>query len=100
MAKPSEPQKQCWVCAGIFFTGVVSAVALSHLVSDAIDKVSSGRGLETYRTFWLVEFNYVGVLVLFACVALALLVAGGMWGYEWWQWRDLERKYGGTRRNT
>jgi hypothetical protein len=88
------------VCAGIFFTGVVSVIALSHLISDAIDKVVSGRGLETYRTFWLVEFNYVGVLVLFAYVAVALLVVGGMWAYERWQWRDLERKYGGTRRNT
>jgi hypothetical protein len=88
------------MCAGIFFTGVVSVVALSNLISDAIDKVTSGRGLETYRTFWLVEFNYAGVLVLFACVALAFLVAGSMWAYEWWQWRDLERKYSGTERNT
>jgi hypothetical protein len=99
MAEPSERRRRCWVCAGIFFTGVVSAVALINLISDAVDKVASGRGLETYRTFWLVEFNYVGVLVLFVCIALAFLVAGGMWAYESWQWRDLERKYSGTERN-
>jgi hypothetical protein len=100
MAETSEPRKQCWMCAGIFFTGVASFVALSHLISDAIDKVTSGRGLETYRTFWLVEFNYVGLLIMFGCLVIALFAAGGMWAYEWWQWRDLERKYGGKRRNT
>ncbi len=100
MGEPSKRQTQRWLCAGILFAGVVSLVALSHLISDAIDKVVSGRGLETYRTFWLVEFNYVGVLVMLGCVVLALLMAGGMWAYEWWQWRDLKRKYSGTERNT
>jgi hypothetical protein len=69
-------------------------------ISIAIDKVASGNGLETYRTVWLVEFNYVGVLVLFAAVVLALLVGGGMWLHDWWQWRSLEKKYGARRGNT
>ena len=100
MPDQNQRTKQCWVCAGIFVAGLAGVAGLNHLLSTAIEKVASGRGLETYRTVWLVEFNYVGVLVLFAFIVLALVVAGGMWAYEWWQWRDLERKYGDKERNT
>jgi hypothetical protein len=80
--------------------GLAAVAGLSRIISVAIDKVASGNGLETYRTVWLVEFNYIGVLVLFAAVVVALLVGGGLRLHDWWQWRSLEKKYGERRGNT
>ena len=74
--------------------GVAAVAGLSQLISVALEKVASGRGFETYRTVWLVEFSYVGVLILFAAILVALVVGGGMRLYEWWQIKSLERKYG------
>ena len=33
---------------------------LGHMVYTAIQMISAGKGLETYRTFWLVNFNWYG----------------------------------------
>lgn len=68
------------------------------MLSTAVQMVASGRGLETYRTFWLVEFNWLGFLVLCAAIVLALVVAGFLRFREHMQWRSLERKYGGKER--
>lgn len=100
MIAPTEPHKRRWFWAGFAVMGLAGVAGLSHIISIAIEKVASGQGLDTYRTVWLVEFNYIGVLVLFAAVVLALLFGGGMWLYEWWQWRSLEKKYGKQRGNT
>jgi hypothetical protein len=100
MTAPTDLPKRRWFWAGFVLLGLAGIAGLARIISVAIDKVASGQGLETYRTVWLVEFNYVGVLVLFAVVVLALLVGGAMWLHDWWQWRSLERKYGGSRGNT
>ena len=100
MTEPNESRKCRWLCGGIFIAGLAAVAGLTRLVSVAIDKVASGRGLDTYRTVWLVEFNYVGVLVLFGAVVVALLVASGMWLYDWWQWHSLARKYGDRKGNS
>jgi hypothetical protein len=94
MNEPNEHRSCRWICWSIFLSGLAAAVELSRFISVAIDKVASGHGLDTYHTFWLVEFNYIGVLVLFAAIVLALLVAGGMRLFDWWQWRSLAQKYG------
>lgn len=52
-----------WMIVGFFVMGVVSSGGLVALILRAIEKIRSGAGLATYRTAWLVEFNYVGVLV-------------------------------------
>jgi hypothetical protein len=64
------------------------------VLTVAIDKVRDGKGFETYRTYWLVEFSYAGVLVLFAALVVALIVAVALWWREQRLWRDFERKYG------
>lgn len=94
MTAPADPHKRRWFWAGFALMGLAGIGGLSRIISVAIDKVASGQGLQTYRTVWLVEFNYIGVLVLFAAVVLALLIAGGFWLHDWWQWRSLEKKYG------
>ncbi len=100
MTVPTEQRRCRWLCWGIFIAGLTAVAGLSRLISVAIDKVASGQGLDTYRTVWLVEFNYVGVLVLIGVVVLALLVAGGMRLYAWWQWHPLARKYGNRKSNS
>lgn len=80
---------------GFAVAGLASFGGLGYMLSTAIQMVASGRGLETYRTFWLVEFNWVGFLALCAAVLVALLVAAVLSLREHMQWRSLERKYGG-----
>jgi len=100
MNPQAERPKCTWMCAGILLLGIAGVAGTARVLSVAIEKVMSGHGLETYRTVWLVEFNYVGVLVLFGAVVAALLVGGVLWLHEWWQWRSLERKYGSSKGNT
>ena len=88
------------MCAGIALLGLAGIAGTARILLVAIEKVMSGRGLETYRTVWLVEFNYIGVLVLFAAVVVALAAGGALWLHDWWQWRSLERKYGQERGDT
>jgi TctA family transporter len=78
---------------GFSVTAIASVLGLLRLLTIAIGKVLSGQGLETYRTVWLVEFNYVALLVLFAALVVAWMVSMVVWWREERQWRDFERKY-------
>lgn len=86
-------RKCTWACVGLLLLGVASLVGLARILWFAFEKVMSGQGLDTYRTAWLVEFNYIGVLVLFGAVILAFVFSGGLWLREWWQIRTLTKKY-------
>lgn len=44
------------------------------MIFIAIDRVKAGRGLETYRTVWMVEDNWIGFLVFVAAAVVALAV--------------------------
>jgi hypothetical protein len=85
------------VLIGIAAGGVVSLVALVGMALIAWGKVQSGRGWESYRTHWLVEFNWVGFLVLLAVVGLALCVGLFFRLREWREIKELEREYGAGR---
>jgi hypothetical protein len=54
--------------------------------------VLDGRGLETYRTPWLVEFNWIGLLIFLVAAPVALAVALVFRWREERQWRQVERK--------
>ncbi len=69
--------KTVWLCAGFVLAALAGFAGMASIVGQAISKVASGRGLETYRTVWLVEFNYIGVLVMLIGVVIALLIAAG-----------------------
>lgn len=79
---------------GFAVMGLASLSALGYMLNTAISMVLAGRGLETYRTFWLVEFNWLSFLILCACTIIALLIAVAFRLYEYMQWRSLEKKYG------
>lgn len=82
-----------WAVAGYLASTAIYLVLLGDLVARALRKVAAGQGLETYRTYWEVEFNYIGVLVLFGCIPLALLVGALFRLREFLEWRSLERNY-------
>lgn len=96
--QPNRPRLARWLRVGLVLTGLASAVALVAMVQRAVVAVRSGHGLDTYHTFWLVEDNWVGLLVFVACLVVALL-AGLLlrWVHrrrERLQWRELEQKQG------
>ena len=75
--------------------GITSVVALIAMVATGIAKVNTGHGLDTFRTTWLVEFNWVGFLVLAGAVVVAFIGAGFLRYLEWRELRELQRRYGG-----
>lgn len=58
--------------AGIVIVGLMSMVNLAAMVLFAVSKARAGQGHDTYRTFWLVEEDYISFLIFFACVLAAL----------------------------
>lgn len=90
----NKPKPSRFLLIGFVLMGIASLGGLGYMIFIAIDRVSSGRGLETYKTFWLVEFNWIGFLILLAAISVALLVALGFRIREYLFWRSLERKYG------
>src|SRR5215468_2499919 len=84
---------------GFVLSGVASVFGLGYMLYTAVQMVRTGRGLETYRTFWLVEFNWIGFLTLFGLIPMALLVGLFFRFHEHRQWRSFEKKYGVRDRN-
>lgn len=85
---------------GFLVMGIASFGGLAAMIAIAMDKIGSGEGLSTYRTTWLVEFNYIGVLVLFGAIIVALLVGGYFRFREYREWREFERKYSNGKDHT
>src|SRR5438132_688280 len=93
--QPNRPRPAGWLRVGLVLSGLASAVALVAMVQRAVVAVRSGRGLDTYHTFWLVEDNWVGFFVFFACFVVALAGLLLRWVQrrrERLQWRELEQK--------
>ena len=83
--------KPCLIALVVF--GLWGLASLGWM-GEVVRKVLSGQGLQTYRTFWLVEFNYIGAFVLILAACLVLIVGALLQAREWWLWRDLEKRYG------
>ena len=93
-------RKCLWSCVGAILFGIVGIAAAMHILLVAFEKVMSGQGMDIYRTVWLVEFNYIGVLVLFGAFILALMLGAVFWLQEWRQIRSLEKKDGSRETNS
>ena len=78
---------------GFLILGITSIVALVAMIATGIEKVNTGHGLDTYRTFWLVEFNWVAFLILILAVVVALLGAGWFRYLEWRELDQLRKRY-------
>ena len=92
--RKSVPREVRLVLLGFIVFTLASLGGLYQLVALAVEKVLAGKGFETYHTFRLVEFSYVGVLVTLGCMLLAAVISFFFWWREERQWRDFERKYG------
>lgn len=84
---------------GILVAGLGSFAALVTMLLTGVQKVRLGRGLDTFRTAWLVEFNWVGFLI-FLAVLVAALGAGAWLRYrEWQELEQLRAKYASEKRD-
>ncbi|MBI2751089.1 MAG: hypothetical protein HYX43_17635 [Burkholderiales bacterium] len=77
------------MAVGAWVGGIASVGGMVAMVLIAIDKVSTRHGLDTYRTNWLVEDNWIGFLV-FAGVTTVVVVAAAAVG--WFQRRKEQRE--------
>jgi len=100
MPTPADKRKFGWPIAGAVAFGVAGVAGMARMISVALEKVSSGQGLETYRTVWLIEFNHIGFLVMVCGVIVGLIWATVHWLHEWRMVRSLEKKYGSQENNT
>ena len=62
MAEETKARRR-FIQIGLAVLGITSFVALVAMIATGIEKVHAGHGLDTYRTSWLVEFNWVGFLL-------------------------------------
>lgn len=90
-ATSSRPSRL--VIVGVWIASIAGLGGILAMVLIAIEKVQTGRGLETYRTHWLVEFNWVGFLVFLAVAAVAIAVGSFFRLKEWREIRKLQAKY-------
>jgi hypothetical protein len=93
-----RPKVSWFIRIGWGLTFFASLVGLAWMITTAVRKVLAGEGLQTYRTFWLVEFNWVGFLAMLVALAIALVISLFFLWREESQWRDFERKYTETRK--
>ena len=91
---PRNDQPPRWMLVGFAAFGVAGVAGLAVLLTRAYAMIEGGRGTETYRTFWGVEFNWIGVVVFIAAAVIALLIAAVFRWREEREWRTLEHKYG------
>ena len=92
---------------GILLAGLASFAGLYQLISIAIEKILSGKGLDTYRTVWLVENNYIGFVVFLVSAIFGLAIAGATHIFykrqekkAWQELDDLAKKYKHSRSKT
>ena len=93
LAQSSRPSRL--VIVGVWVAGIAAIGGIVGMVLIAIEKVRTGHGLDTYRTHWMVEFNWIGFLVFLAAVAVALAIGWFFRYKEWREIRKLQDKYSG-----
>lgn len=84
--------------AGVRIGGIASLGGILAMILTAIEKVRAGKGLDTYRTHWLVEFNWIGFLVFMVAVIVALAVGAFLRLKERREIQQLQAKYSGESR--
>ena len=104
MEDPSAPKQKLTssklIFCGIFIGGIGGAFTLGHLIYTAIQMISVGKGLETYRTLWLVKFNWYGFLAFMLLLCLAIATALYFRWREHMEWKALAKKYNSRKTHT
>ena len=98
MEEPAEPSQTRsrgkLVFYGVATCGLGGILWLIHMTYTAIHMIIAGKGLETYRTFWLVQFNWYGFLAFVLVCAVAIAICLWLRWHEKMQWKSLQKKYG------
>ena len=89
MTKPSESSSRTFVTIGIVVAGLASLGGLVAMGFLALGKIQTERGLETYRTAWMVEDTPLGFLIFLAATVFAIGVALIFRIREWLEVRKL-----------
>lgn len=63
----------CTRCVRVAFVllGIAPVLGLASMFSIALAMIRSGRGMQTYRSVWLVEDSWIGFVVFVGCAVAA-----------------------------
>ena len=92
MSEPTKSQKFVNMAFGLF--GILVVAGFIGFVLRVLEKIESGRGLETYFTGFGVKFGYIEAAIVVMLIPVTLIVALAI---RWWQKkdeRDFIEKYG------
>ena len=64
-----------WLVVGAWIAGIASVGGMVAMVFIAIDKIRTGHGLDTFRSHWLVEDNWIGFLVFVVATTVVTVLA-------------------------
>lgn len=87
--KTAETSRSSLLVVTVWVGAVASAGGLVAMLLTAIEKINAGHGLDTYRTKWLVEDNWIGFLTFFAVTTVVVAVAAFI---GWFQRRKEQRE--------
>jgi hypothetical protein len=94
MKPPSTPPSRL-LFVGVWIAALGFSGGLCAMIYIAIEKIRAGQGLDTYRTNWLVEFNWIGFLVFVVAAVLALAVGLFFRCQEFREIKNLQERYSG-----
>jgi predicted membrane channel-forming protein YqfA (hemolysin III family) len=80
--------KLAWIVWVVLILGSMTALILT-----AVARMQSGKGLDIYRTKWLVEDTSIGFLTFLVATGIALIVGGIFRFKQWREIRKFEKKY-------
>jgi tryptophan-rich sensory protein len=92
LRKTPLPPSQ-FLIVGVWITGVAAIGGTLTMIFIAIEQVRAGHGLDTYRTHWLVNDNWIGFLVFVAATVAALIIGGFLRFKEKHEIQRMEAKY-------
>lgn len=93
MKKETKQKKKCRVCTATLIVMVLWLLGGLGFFLRVLDKVVSGHGLDYYTTFWGVQFNYVGALMVFIFGAVLLAISPVIYWYSTMEERSFKKKY-------
>ncbi|HEU4372895.1 MAG TPA: hypothetical protein VFS02_05360 [Telluria sp.] len=89
----ARPRYRRLVSIGFVIAGIASIFGFAAMVFIAVTRVQSGRGMETYHTFWLVEDSWIGFLTFVACAVVALIFGAAFRFRDYLRWRKFEKRF-------
>jgi len=82
------------ISPGFVIASVAAVFGSAAMMYVAVTAVRTGRGIETYRTVWLVEDSWIGFLVFVGVTVAAMILAALFRLRDYVQWRTAARVSG------